>query len=254
VQVRHGYAHDRERARDGDETSIRSRSQGVFSDSLVSCRTGYQVRSAFPVADRPITNWRCVPSQRRRACSTSCQIGSVQRSNAAPVLVGETIELVFDPFDLTDIEVRFSGRPMGKAVPRRIGRHVHPAARPEPGPEAPKASGIDYLSLVEARRPVIDSIHLEAALALWDYATRSVDWALGDSSRNPLAEQIHAALRASPAGLTRTQIRGLFARNQPGSVIDHALAALAHAGRARYDRHATGGRPAETWSTAHPPR
>ena len=68
------------------------------------------------------------------------------------VLVGERIELVFDPLDLTHIDVRFQGRPMGQAVPRRIGRHVHPAARPEPGPQVPAASGIDYLRLVEARR------------------------------------------------------------------------------------------------------
>ena len=66
-------------------------------------------------------------------------------------LVGEHIEAVFDPFDLTRIEVRFAGRPIGVAVPRRIGRHVHPAARPEPGPKAPPPSGIDYLRLVEAR-------------------------------------------------------------------------------------------------------
>ena len=72
-----------------------------------------------------------------------------------PALVGQQIELVFSPFDLTDIEVRFQGRPMGKAVPRRIGRHVHPAARHEPGEEGEKEkkpSGIDYLALVEARR------------------------------------------------------------------------------------------------------
>jgi len=68
------------------------------------------------------------------------------------LLVGQSIELVFDPFDLTDIEVRFGGRPMGKAVPRRIGRHVHPKARPEPPEVAPRATGIDYLRLVEQRR------------------------------------------------------------------------------------------------------
>ena len=67
-----------------------------------------------------------------------------------PALVGAKIELVFDPFDLTDIEVRYQGRPMGKALPRRIGRHTHPAARPE-DPPPPKASGIDYLGLVAAR-------------------------------------------------------------------------------------------------------
>lgn len=67
-------------------------------------------------------------------------------------LVGRKVELVFDPFDLTRIEVRWSGRPMGMAVPQRIGRHSHPAARPEPGIEPPPpATGIDYLRLVEAR-------------------------------------------------------------------------------------------------------
>ncbi len=67
-------------------------------------------------------------------------------------LVGRRVELVFDPFDLARIEVRWSGRPMGQAVPMVIGRHSHPGARPEPGVEAPPpATGIDYLRLVEAR-------------------------------------------------------------------------------------------------------
>lgn len=69
-----------------------------------------------------------------------------------PALVGRKVELVFDPFDLTVIEVRYGGRKMGRAVPVVIGRHSHPAARPEPGAEVPAPSaGIDYLALVEAR-------------------------------------------------------------------------------------------------------
>lgn len=67
-------------------------------------------------------------------------------------MVGRRVELVFDPFDLTNIEVRWLNRPMGKAVPMVIGRHSHPAARPDPARLAPPASsGIDYLALVEAR-------------------------------------------------------------------------------------------------------
>lgn len=66
-------------------------------------------------------------------------------------LVGRRVELVFDPFDLTDIEVRFENRGMGKAVPVRIGRHVHPQARPDAVPE-PVPTGIDYLSLIAGRR------------------------------------------------------------------------------------------------------
>ncbi len=67
-------------------------------------------------------------------------------------LIGERVELVFDPFNLEEIDVRFQGRSMGSAVVRRIGRHVHPAARPEPGGRGARPSGIDYLGLVEQRR------------------------------------------------------------------------------------------------------
>jgi putative transposase len=67
-----------------------------------------------------------------------------------PALVGVRVQLLFDPFDLTTIEVRYQGRAMGLAVPRQIDRHVHPAARQTPAPP-PKASGIDYLALVRDR-------------------------------------------------------------------------------------------------------
>jgi putative transposase len=41
---------------------------------------------------------------------------------------------------------------MGDAVPVVIGRHAHPAARPEPGTDPPPpATGIDYLGLIERR-------------------------------------------------------------------------------------------------------
>lgn len=70
-------------------------------------------------------------------------------------LVGRRVELVFDPFDLTDIEVRWQNRSMGTAIPHTIGRHTHHKARPEPS-ESPESSsaattGIDYLGLVAAR-------------------------------------------------------------------------------------------------------
>jgi len=97
-------------------------------------------------------------------------------------------------------------------------------------------------------RTTIDLAHLNAALALWDYATRSATWALAAATGNPLAEQICAAIAASPAGLSRTQIRDLFQRNQPAQLIDQALAALAHAGRARRASTRTGGRPADIWT------
>lgn len=66
-------------------------------------------------------------------------------------LVGRRVEMVFDPFDLTDIEVRFQGRPMGRAIPHKIGRHVHKKARPDETTAPPATpTGIDYLNLIEA--------------------------------------------------------------------------------------------------------
>jgi putative transposase len=65
-------------------------------------------------------------------------------------LASTKVELLFDPFDLADIEVRYLGRPMGSAVPRRIRHHTHPAAKAETVPPV-KASGIDYLGLVASR-------------------------------------------------------------------------------------------------------
>jgi putative transposase len=66
------------------------------------------------------------------------------------VLIGRKVELVFDPFDLTRIEVRWHGRSMGQAVPHVIGRHVHAKARPDDtAPPEPTRTGIDYLHLVE---------------------------------------------------------------------------------------------------------
>jgi putative transposase len=65
-----------------------------------------------------------------------------------PLLVGRRVELVFDPFDLTRIQVRLRGVPVGTAIPHRIGRHAHLKARPETPPELPAPTGIDYARLI----------------------------------------------------------------------------------------------------------
>ena len=66
-------------------------------------------------------------------------------------LVGRRVELVFDPFDLTRIEVRYRHRPFGTAVPLVIGRHTHPQAEREL-PPPPASTGIDYLRLLADKR------------------------------------------------------------------------------------------------------
>lgn len=72
------------------------------------------------------------------------------------VLVGRRVELIFDPFDLTQVEVRYQGRPMGQGIPHVVGRHTHPHARPDPAPsDEPAGTGIDYLGLIEARHAAV---------------------------------------------------------------------------------------------------
>ncbi|MEP6813941.1 MAG: DDE-type integrase/transposase/recombinase [Marmoricola sp.] len=66
-------------------------------------------------------------------------------------LVGRRVELVFDPFDLTCLSVRYAERDMGIAVPHQIGRHVHPAAKTDTSPYLAPQTGIDYLGLVRDR-------------------------------------------------------------------------------------------------------
>jgi hypothetical protein len=91
----------------------------------------------------------------------------------------------------------------------------------------------------------IELCHLEAGLALFEYARRSALWALEGAGGDPLGEQIHAALvGAAQCGLTRSEIRDLFQRNQPARLLDDALEALVSAGRVRSERVSTAGRPA----------
>ena len=66
-----------------------------------------------------------------------------------PALTGRRVELRYDPENLARIDVFLDGKPAGAAVPFIIGRHVHKAIAPAPGPE-PERTGIDYLGLVAA--------------------------------------------------------------------------------------------------------
>ena len=81
--------------------------------------------------------------------ATVSMYGNTYEVDAA--LVGRRVELVFDPFDLTRIQVRYQGRGMGAAIGHQIGRHVHPAAKPETSPDPAPPTGIDYLALVHDR-------------------------------------------------------------------------------------------------------
>lgn len=94
----------------------------------------------------------------------------------------------------------------------------------------------------------IEAEHLEAALAVWRYCEASARFIFGNSTGDPIADRIVAALEDEPDGLTRTDLIHLFGRNKSRDRIGQALATLEKLGRVRREKTETGGRPAERWS------
>jgi putative transposase len=90
-------------------------------------------------------------SQERTVTKTATVSLHSNQYSVDAALVGRKVELVFDPFDLTRIEVRYQHRPFGLAVPLQIGRRTHPHAEREV-PPAPTGTGIDYLKLLAEQR------------------------------------------------------------------------------------------------------
>ena len=87
----------------------------------------------------------------RRTVSRTGTVGMHGNSyEVDPELAGRPVDLVFDPLELADVEVRLDGRHAGLAVPLKVRRHVHPRAQAQPEPAAP--TGVDYLSLIRQRR------------------------------------------------------------------------------------------------------
>jgi hypothetical protein len=98
------------------------------------------------------------------------------------------------------------------------------------------------------RCAVIDIGHLGAAIAVWEFCENSVRYIFGDALGDPIADEVLRALRhAGDAGMTRTQIRDLFARNRGTERVEVALGTLERHGKAKMISRDTGGRPAEVW-------
>jgi putative transposase len=71
-----------------------------------------------------------------------------------PQFIGRQIELRFDPFDLSALEVWLDGQPLGKASVLQQGREQHIAVEhlttpPTSKPAQPKSS-LDYLAVLRA--------------------------------------------------------------------------------------------------------
>ena len=96
--------------------------------------------------------------------------------------------------------------------------------------------------------PEITLPHLDAALAVWQYARDSTRWVFGESLGDPTADDIWTLAKDRANGISRTEVRDLFSRNKKAREIDRALTALVDAGRLKRHHGYDGtGRPAEIW-------
>jgi putative transposase len=114
----------------------------------------WEAGGPFPVPPPPALAEAFRWSERRKVSKTALVSMHGNRYQVDPALAGRSVELVFDPFDLTVLSVRYGGKDAGTAVPHHITRHAHPKARPEEpgsGDEAPRATGIDYLALLDTQ-------------------------------------------------------------------------------------------------------
>jgi putative transposase len=110
----------------------------------------WQTGAPFPLPTPAALAEAFLWEQRRSVTKTATISLHGNTYQVDPTLVGRRVELVFDPFDLTQLEVRLAGKPMGVAIPHQIGRHAHPKARPEtPPPAPPTRTGIDYARLID---------------------------------------------------------------------------------------------------------
>ena len=87
--------------------------------------------------------------------------------------------------------------------------------------------------------------HLLAALAVWDYCETSVEYIFGQATGDPVADTILAAVKAAPAGLTRTGVYNLFGRHQRSENIQQAIAELLRRSLVSIETVETPGRPTE---------
>ena len=109
-----------------------------------------EVRSADPEQLRKAFLWREIRKVRRDG-----RIELQGNTYQVPIhLSGQKIELRFDPFDLSNLELWFDGNNLGKATVTQQGREKHIAVerlvtQPPAQPAQPKSS-LDYLAVLRA--------------------------------------------------------------------------------------------------------
>jgi hypothetical protein len=99
-------------------------------------------------------------------------------------------------------------------------------------------------------RDQIEPVHLNAALAVWQFCADSVLYLFGDALGDPVTDTILMALKGTSEGMSRTDISNLFSRNAEAGQIGRALGELSRLKLAHTRKTppvGEKGRPVETW-------
>jgi len=106
------------------------------------------------------------------------------------------------------------------------------------------------LSLIYALSEGADAIgsrHLKAALAIWEYSERSIEYLFGDSLGDAVAESTLTLIRGCPQGVSRTDISRYHGNNLSAARLSAALGMLLKYERVQRQVRQTAGRPVEFW-------
>jgi putative transposase len=77
-------------------------------------------------------------------------------------LRGQSVELRYDPFDLSQLELWFQDTFLQMAQPDHLVKPIHPDVTPDPRPASPPAdTGLDYLALLRTEHQRLIQAQLE---------------------------------------------------------------------------------------------
>jgi hypothetical protein len=98
----------------------------------------------------------------RKVTKTATLSFQANRYRVPAYLRGQTIELRYDPFDLSQLELWFQDTFLQLAQPERLINASHPQVEPDPTPAPPAPeTGLDYLALLRAEHQRLLEAQLE---------------------------------------------------------------------------------------------
>jgi putative transposase len=101
-----------------------------------------------------------------KADKTACISVQGNTYEVEPILARQQIELRYDPFDLSEIQVWLEGKRYADATPLKLRRHTDKRVAPPPEPEAPSGPPSSFLDTLvketRTRLPEITGISYES--------------------------------------------------------------------------------------------